>query len=195
MNQEPLRPHSPRHLPAQENTAPRSSSHVDRQATLASLTSVTCQSRSVSQQSRSRIIAANVPRSSCRAPRISCARPGGSLCFPGRTKQGETDTSSGICHDGKSPAFCALHDSKSAESFVRSISLRYPCSAQALGNHPWSPAERMRSAHGRIIRCFAPHPSLLLGAALRAFFAAARRSHSGPENKFDPPFTASRPQS
>jgi hypothetical protein len=30
---------------------------------------------------------------------------------------GETYTSSGICQDGKSPAFCAMHDCKSAESF------------------------------------------------------------------------------
>jgi hypothetical protein len=26
------------------------------------------------------------------------------------------------------------------------IALRYPCSAQALGDHPWSPARRMRLA-------------------------------------------------
>jgi hypothetical protein len=78
--------------------------------------------------------------------------------------------------DGKSQAFCALHDRKSAESFARSIALRSirrfaphsslklgaalqaffdaarrsPCSAQALGDHPWSPVERMRSTHGWI---------------------------------------------
>jgi len=39
---------------------------------------------------------------------------------------------------------------KSAESFARSIALRIPCSAQALGVHPWPPVERMRSTHGRI---------------------------------------------
>jgi hypothetical protein len=72
------------------------------------------------------------------------------VCFPERTKQGETYTSSGICHDGKSPAFCALQDCKSAESFSRSIALCCPCFAQALGDHPGSPVERMRSTHGRI---------------------------------------------
>jgi hypothetical protein len=30
---------------------------------------------------------------------------------------------SGICHDGKSLAFCALRDGNSAESFARSIAL------------------------------------------------------------------------
>jgi hypothetical protein len=83
------------------------------------------------------------------------------VCFPERAKQGETYTSSGICHDGKSPAFCALQDRKSAES------------------SPGAVAQR-------IIRRYAPHPSLLLGAALRAFVAVARRRHSGPENKRDP---------
>ena len=36
---------------------------------------------------------------------------------------GETYTSSGICHDGKSPAFWAMHESKSPESAARSIAL------------------------------------------------------------------------
>jgi hypothetical protein len=49
------------------------------------------------------------------------------------------------------------------------------CSAQALGDRPRSPIERMRATQGRIIRCLAPHPSLLLGAALQAFVAVARR--------------------
>jgi hypothetical protein len=35
--------------------------------------------------------------------------------------RGETYASSGICHDGKSLAFCALHDGNSAESFPRSL--------------------------------------------------------------------------
>jgi hypothetical protein len=39
-----------------------------------------------------------------------------------------------------------------------------------------------RSLQGRIIRRYAPHPSHLLGAALRAFVAAARRRHSVPEH-------------
>ena len=36
------------------------------------------------------------------------------------------------------------------ESFARSIALCSPCSAQAQGDHSWSPVERMRSTHGRI---------------------------------------------
>jgi len=39
---------------------------------------------------------------------------------------------------------------KNSESFSRSIVLCYPCSAQALGDRPWLPVERMRSTHGRI---------------------------------------------
>jgi hypothetical protein len=61
--------------------------------------------------------------------------------------------------DCKSLAFRAEQDGESAESVCRSV---------------------------RIIRRFAPHPSLALGAALRAFVAVARRRHSGPENKCDP---------
>jgi hypothetical protein len=67
----------------------------------------------------------------------------------GREKQGETYTSSGICHDGKSPAFRAKQDRESAESFSRSIALR-SCFAQAQGRHPGPPVERMRSTQGRI---------------------------------------------
>lgn len=49
-------------------------------------------------------------------------------------------------------------------------------------------AQKVSPEHfgGRIIRCLAPHPSLLLGAALRAFFAAPRRSYGDPENKCAP---------
>jgi hypothetical protein len=65
-------------------------------------------------------------------------------------KQGEAYTSSGICHDGKSPAFCALQDRKSTESFAHSIALCSPCFAQTQGIRPWTPVERMRSTHGRI---------------------------------------------
>jgi hypothetical protein len=56
----------------------------------------------------------------------------------------------GLPWTGKPPAFCAMQDRRSAESFCRSIALRYPCSAQALGVHPWPPVERMRSTQGRI---------------------------------------------
>jgi hypothetical protein len=51
---------------------------------------------------------------------------------------------------GKPPAFCAMQDRKSAESFCRSIALCCPCSPQALGGHPSPPVERMRSTQGRI---------------------------------------------
>jgi hypothetical protein len=40
-----------------------------------------------------------------------------------------------------------------------SIALRSPCSAQALGDHPWSPAGRMRPAHGHPCDAKASHPS------------------------------------
>jgi hypothetical protein len=45
-----------------------------------------------------------------------------------------------------------LRDARSQKrrKFARSIALCYPCSAQAQGNHPWLPVERMRSTHGRI---------------------------------------------
>jgi hypothetical protein len=68
--------------------------------------------------------------------------------FEGREKQGETYTSSGICQDGKSPAFWAKQNSESPESLSRSIALRCPCSAQARGSHPCLPVERMRSTQG-----------------------------------------------
>jgi hypothetical protein len=51
--------------------------------------------------------------------------------------------------------------------------------AQALGGHPAPPVERMRSTQGRIVRRFAPHPSLPLGAAFQAFVAVARPRHGG----------------
>jgi hypothetical protein len=72
------------------------------------------------------------------------------LVVRGVKNTGETYTSSGICQDGKTPAFCALRDRNSAESFSRSIALCCPCFAQALGDHSWSPVERMRSTHGRV---------------------------------------------
>jgi hypothetical protein len=56
----------------------------------------------------------------------------------------------GFARKGKSLAFCAMQDGKSAESFARSIALRSPCFAQAQGIRPWTPVERMRSTQGRI---------------------------------------------
>jgi hypothetical protein len=53
-----------------------------------------------------------------------------------------------LTRNGKSLAFCVKQDSENAESFARSIALCCPCFAQARGDHPWSPVERMRSTHG-----------------------------------------------
>jgi hypothetical protein len=69
----------------------------------------------------------------------------------GVKNMGETYTSSGICHDGKSPAFWAKHDSESAERFARSIALRNPCSAQARG---------IRSLYTRRTHAFDPRTDL-----------------------------------
>jgi hypothetical protein len=64
------------------------------------------------------------------------------VCFPGRAKQGETDTSSGICLDGKSLAFRAKLDSESAES-----SPQHCASLSLLRASPGCPSMATRQTH------------------------------------------------
>jgi hypothetical protein len=89
---------------------------------------------------------------------------------------------SGICHDGKSPAFCAMQDSKSAGRFARSLQGSNACVRRVTQDgHPG--LTRSMEAQRNGLFGDAPHPSLLLGAALRAFVAVARHRHGVPENK------------
>jgi hypothetical protein len=103
------------------------------------------------------------------------------VCFPGREKQGETYTSSGICQDGKSPAFCArqgeLHATNAGTGTCRLDRSEARCRSVAAKAQKVFPAA---------LRC-AIHASRATHASrpLRAFVAVARVVHSGPENKPD----------
>jgi hypothetical protein len=72
---------------------------------------------------------------------------------------------SGICHDGKSLAFCALRDGNGAESFARSIALCFR-------------APRKPGAY------FAVPPSNACVRPKDGFKGG--RPAGGPENKYDP---------
>jgi hypothetical protein len=97
------------------------------------------------------------------------------VCFPGRAKQGETYTSSGIYGDGKSLAERFAATLRFAIHAPRKPGVAFPATRRT---HAFDP--------GKDYSALCASPPRSLGATLRVFVAVVRRRHSGPENKRDP---------
>ena len=84
------------------------------------------------------------------SPLLSRSGSGAPNLLRGVQNKGETYTSSGICQERQITGFLRDARSQKRRKFCPQHFASLSCSAQALGNHPWPPVERMRSTHGRI---------------------------------------------